>query len=152
MEDFKMLPTVLRRRNLTPDTWFDQFFNNSFLPSFLNEGDSSNNPEIPAVNIEENEKEYIIAVAAPGLEKKDFSISLNSDLLTISAKNNNHGENKSDSYLCQEFNYTSFSRSFSLPENSDSNKIKASLKNGVLSVVIPKNKTKDKIQKEISIS
>lgn len=152
MEEFKMLPTVLRKRYSTPNTWFDQLFNNSYLPSYFYEGDSNRSSGLPATNIEENDKEYFIDVAAPGLNKKDFSITLNDNLLTISTKNDSQSNTESDNYLCQEFNYTSFSRSFSLPENTDSSKIKASLKNGVLRVIIPKSKTKNTIQKEISIS
>jgi HSP20 family protein len=147
MENIKMVQTILKRRSL-----FDDFFNDTFFPSIPYGGSIRRYSTRPNVNIEETEKEYVIDVAAPGLDKKDFKINLDKNFLSISATKKSENNVDEENYICREFNYDSFSRSFSLPEGIDSSKIKATHKNGVLRVYIPKNKVQDKIQKEIKIS
>jgi HSP20 family protein len=146
-----MLPSVLSRRNsAVPRNFVDEFFNDSFLPKFFDWNfDSANTP---AVNVEENDKEYLIDVAAPGLDKQDFKVNIDDNVLTISSKKEVKNEENRDGYLRREFNYTSFSRAFTLPENTDSSKIKASHKNGILSITIPKAEAKAKQVTEIKIS
>lgn len=151
MEDFKMLPTVLRQRNIMPENWLDEIFNDSLPPSFSYKRNPGYHIHNPTVNIIESEKEYQIDLAAPGLNKQDFKISLDNNLLSVSANNENNDGMNLDGYLCHEFNYNKFNRSFSLPDNIDNSKIKALHKNGILSIMIPKSKMKDIVQKEIKI-
>lgn len=147
-----MLPTIIRRRNYsTPSIW-NEFFNDSFLPRFFESDNWLNNSALPAVNVEEDEKEYRIEVAAPGLEKDDLKVSVNDGVLTISSEKKVEKEDKKDNYVRREFGYTSFSRSFTLPEEADAEKIGAKHKNGVLHISIPKTEVKVSPVKEIKIS
>jgi len=146
-----MLPSVFNRKNsAVPRSFVDEFFNDSFLPKFLDWNYESTST--PAVNVEETEKEYLIDVAAPGLEKEDFKVSIDNNVLTISSKKEVKNEENREGYLRREFNYSSFSRAFTLPENTETSKIKASHKNGVLSISIPKSQAKVKQATEIKIS
>ena len=147
-----MLPTILRRRNYATPSIFDDLINDSYLPRFF-EGDSwTNNKNIPAVNVEEDEKEYRIEAAAPGLEKEDLKVTVNKGVLTISSEKKVEKEDKNESYIRREFGYSSFCRSFTLPEEVDSDKINARHKNGVLNISIPKAEAKVKLMKDIKIS
>jgi HSP20 family protein len=93
----------------------------------------------PAVNINETEKEYKISLAVPGLDKKDFNIDVNDNVLTVSVERNVEKEDKNDNFISKEYNYQMFSRSFNLPsETVNDEKIKASYKNGELIIELPK--------------
>jgi HSP20 family protein len=128
-----MLP-VFRGRNL-PD-FFDEFFNSNLLPNFVEEGAWKSTP---AVNIFENNEKFEIEVAAPGLEKEDFKIDLKNDHLVIySEKKDKKEEKERGKVVRSEFKYSSFQRSFALPQEVDIAGIKASHKNGVLTVELPK--------------
>ena len=72
---------------------------------------------VPAVNVKETEKTFEIELAAPGLTKKDFEISVDNGMLTISSEKKEEKEEKEKNYTRKEFSYSSFSRSFTLPEN-----------------------------------
>ena len=126
---------------------FDSFFNSdSFLPA-------STVVRIPAVNIAENENEFHIELAVPGLKKEDFKINLEQDQLTISAerKSESTEQDESKKYNRLEYNYSSFMRSFTLPESADHSKIEAEYKDGILFVSIAR-KDEAKIQsKEIVV-
>jgi HSP20 family protein len=152
MEDKAMLPTIVRRRNLIVPGSIDEFFNDSFLPKFFDWGSGIKTSGMPAVNVEETEKEYRIEVAAPGLEKNDLKIAVNEGVLTISSEKKTENEEKDDRYIRREFGYTSFCRSFTLPEGTNSDSISASHKNGVLNISIPKEEVKLAPLKEIKIS
>jgi len=147
-----MLPTIVRKRNYAAPSIFDEFFNDSSLNRFFDGDFWSANKNIPAVNVEEDEKEYRIEVAAPGLEKEDLKVSVNEGVLTISSEKKVEKEDKKDNYLRREFGYSSFCRSFTLPEEVDSDKIGAKHKNGVLHISIPKAEVKVKSVKDIKIS
>jgi HSP20 family protein len=115
--------------------WMDKFFN-SPLDEFLNPGKVIN---VPAVNVSETEKEFKLCIAAPGLDKKDFKIDAYDDMLTISAEHEREEkEEKNGRFNRREYNYASWSRSFSLPDNCDTGKIEAEYKNGELKLRIPK--------------
>ena len=107
---------------------------------------------VPAVNVNETDKEFKLTIAAPGLDKKDFKVDAFDDMLTISAEKEEK-EERNGRYNRREYNYTSWSRSFTLPENCDPGKINAEYKNGELKVVIPKMEVKEpKRVKSISIN
>ncbi len=128
-----MLP-VFRNRNL-PDL-FDEFFNSNLLPNFVEEGAWKSTP---AVNIYENNEKFEIEVAAPGLEKEDFKIDLKNDhLLVYSEKKDKKEEKEKGKVVRSEFRYSSFQRSFALPKEVDVAAIKATHKNGVLTIELPK--------------
>jgi HSP20 family protein len=147
-----MLPTIVRKRNYAVPGIFDGFFNDSYLPRFFEWEGNSEKTYTPAVNVEETEKEYRIEVAAPGLEKEDLKVSVNDGVLTITSEKKIENEEKKENYIRREFGYTSFCRSFTLPEEVDTEKINAKHKNGVLNVHIPKTEVKVSPVKEVKIS
>ncbi|MGV3561201.1 Hsp20/alpha crystallin family protein [Larkinella arboricola] len=91
-----------------------------------------------AANISEDETAYHIELAAPGLKKEDFNINLNNNQLTISAKQEQAGEEKTENYTRKEFSYTSFERSFRLPKNVNNEQIQAAYTDGILKIDLPK--------------
>ena len=130
--------------------WMDKFFNTP-LDEFFNYGKVIN---VPAVNVTETEKDFRLVIAAPGLEKKDFKIEAYDDLLTISAEHEREEkEEENGRFNRREYNYSSWSRSFTLPENCDGGKIVAAYKNGELELAIPKMVIKEpKKIKKISVN
>jgi HSP20 family protein len=141
-----MLPTI-SRRNFRP-FYVPNIFNDDFFP-VVSERTSS----MPAVNIREDEKSYVLDLAIPGMDKKDLKIDINEDVLTISSETKSETEESKDGYKRKEFSYSSFCRSFYIPENVEREKIEANYKDGILSVALPKQKEeKNKITREIKIS
>ena len=147
-----MLPTIIRKRNYTSPSIFDEFFNDSYLPGFFEHNSKSNGLTSPAVNVEENDKEYRIEVAAPGLEKEDLHVSIDDDVLTIKAEKKEDTKEGKDNYIRREFGFSSFSRAFTLPDEVEAEKITAKHKNGVLKVTLPKAEVKVAPIKEVKIS
>ena len=143
-----MIP-MLRNSRFLPG-FNDEFFGKDFMADIF---DSSVNKSIPEVNVLENSDSFKIEVAAPGLDKKDFKIDLNNNVLTISSEREAKSEDEKENYIRREFSYSSFQRSFSLPDSVDQDKIKANHKDGILKVEIPKrDQAKEKPKKEIKIS
>lgn len=109
--------------------------------------------KLPSVNITENNEEYTIQLAAPGLEKKDFKIEVENNMLTVSAQKEQEANEEKGKYRRREFSYHSFSRSFQLPENSDGDKIDAHYQDGILKLTLPKKEaTLPAPKKEIAIA
>jgi len=144
-----MLP-IIRKRAIWPDLTRD-FFNDDFFYPVIKRNDYFSNT--PAVNISEDDEQFTIELAAPGLDKKDLHINLNDDLLTISAENKEeNNEEQEGKWTRQEFNYRSFCRSFSIPETVDRDKIKAVHKDGILRINIPKKEeSKTTLSRDIKI-
>jgi HSP20 family protein len=115
----------------------DRFFNES-----LSRTGGSQYSFVPKVDIVENEKAFEIHVAVPGMNKEDFKIDLNENLLTISGERKFTKEKKENNFHSIESSYGTFSRSFSLPENVDSAKISAAYVNGILELNVPKDEKK----------
>lgn len=134
-----------RRNNQSwlPDV-FNDFFDNEYLPKA--------NATAPAINVIEKEKEYDVEVAAPGLTKDDFKVSLNEDdNLEIAIEKEAKDEKKEDGkYLRREFFYSQFHQELILPDDVDKEKISASVNNGVLSVVLPKV-SQEELKKETKV-
>ncbi len=108
---------------------------------------------IPAVNIIENDKDFKIEMAAPGLEKKDFKIEIDKGYLTISAEKETEKKEEKENYKRREFSYNAFCRSFQLPDNTVSDKIDAKYEDGVLKLAIPKKEVSvSTAKKEIKVS
>ncbi|HLF63575.1 MAG TPA: Hsp20/alpha crystallin family protein [Saprospiraceae bacterium] len=93
---------------------------------------------VPSVNISEAQNGYQLEIAAPGLSKEDFKISLDKDRLTVSAEKSLGNETTEGKFTRREFNYSSFSRSFVLPKTVDKEQIAAKYENGVLMLTAPK--------------
>jgi HSP20 family protein len=142
--------TLVKFNNKTRNT--APYFNNVFDSLFsdaLNKNYGLN--KVPNVNILENESEYVIELAAPGLQKEDFKIELKKDNLSVWVeKKASETEIKKD-YSRKEFEYSSFARSFVLPEGVDADKIGAEYVSGILTITIGKNETKP-THKEIVVS
>jgi HSP20 family protein len=89
----------------------------------------------------------------PGIDKKDLRIEINEDVITVSSEQKTEKEENNDDFKRREFSYTSFCRSFYLPDNVNKEKIEANYKDGILSVVLPKDEEeKTKLSKQIKIS
>jgi len=111
----------------------NEFFNDDFGMNFLNRSHS-----VPSVNSIENNDSFEIDFAVPGMKKEDFTIELNDKVLVISSETSNTMEN--DKMRLNEFNFSSFQRSFRVPDSVDQDKIKANYKNGILKIKLPKRK------------
>lgn len=92
----------------------------------------------PAVNITDNKDNYMVSLAVPGMDKKDFNVDIDGNLLTVSCEKEETKEEKDTRYSRKEYNYSSFSRSFTLPDEVIMEKINASYENGILKLVLPK--------------
>ena len=130
-----------------------RYNNQNWLPSFFNDFFDNDwmvkaNVTAPAINVIENEKDYKVEVAAPGMSKEDFNISLgdNNELVISMEKKNESGEKDKDGkrYLRREFSYSKFQQAFDLPDNVDVEKINASMNNGVLTIELPKVAVEEK--------
>lgn len=140
---------MLRRRNTLPN-FVDEFFGDDLFNRFFSENE---NVTVPSVNIKEGKEDFSIDVAAPGFDKKDFKVDLNNNILEISSEKEIKEESKDEKVMRREFRYSSFKRTFTLPDTADTDKIKASYKDGILSINIPKkDEAKVKPVKQISIS
>lgn len=138
-------------------------FNRDVLPTFSNLIDDFFGRDMlnfpgwnyasPRVNVREDENNYHVEVAAPGMKKDDFNLSLDNNVLTISSELKEENENKNGSYTRREFSHQTFSRSFTLPETVNVDKIDAKYKDGILNIVLPKKEeAKQKPAKTIKIS
>ena len=110
----------------------------------------------PAINVIENEKEYELELAAPGLSKEDFKIQLDNEgnlVINMEKKTENKEEKKKGRFLRREFSYEKFHQSLMLPDDVDIEKIEAKMENGVLNVHIPKREkiAQPETVKQISI-
>jgi len=111
---------------------FDDIFESIMNDTFLSDRMVS---RVPAVNISETEEHYHIELAAPGLKKEDFKVNLDRDLLTISAEHQTESDKK---YNKREYSYSSFVRSFTLPDSADDDNIEAEYTDGVLKINVAK--------------
>lgn len=122
----------------------DDFFNDRFWNRYVQNE--------PMINVRETEGEYQVELAAPGLEKDDFEISIDNGYLIIKAEKSLKKEEKEDNFTRQEFSYNSFRRSLLLPEDVKEEEIKATYENGVLKFNLSKKELKEvKHPKKIEI-
>jgi len=112
------------------DRFFDDFFNTDFAP--VERGFD------PEIDVKENEKEYVIQAELAGLDKKDFSVKVENNVLVIAGDKKQEDETKDGSFYRVERRYGSFQRSFRLTDSVAADKIKADFRNGILTVTIPK--------------
>jgi HSP20 family protein len=144
---------LLVRRNNDSNwlsNWFDDnFFDTEWMPRF--------NATAPAVNVKENEKEYTMEIAAPGLKKEYVRMNVDKDgnlNVAIENKMEHKDENKKEHYLRREFSYSNYQQSYMLPENADKDKITAKVNDGILEIQIPKlsKKEEDKNVQKIEVA
>ncbi|MFI5452768.1 Hsp20/alpha crystallin family protein [Pedobacter sp. UC225_61] len=135
------------QRGLVPS--FGDVFDSIFTDSFFTRADMS---LVPAVNISETADNFHVELAAPGLTKEDFKINLERRMLTISVQKEQSNEQEHKNYSRKEFSYSSFTRSFTLPDSADENGIMAKYTDGVLCVDIPKREEAKHITRQIAIS
>lgn len=134
-----MMP--IRRNN---QEWLPSIFNDFFDNDWM----FKTNTTAPAVNVIENETDYKIEVAAPGMTKEDFNIHLADDnQLVITMEKKNESKNDNSKYLRREFSYSKFQQALILPEDVEKDHISASVNDGVLTIDLPK-KTQEEKAKE----
>lgn len=138
------------------DFWFPSIFDEFFTENRL---DVPNYEKFskPAVNISENLATFVIKLAVPGLNKEQFAIEIEKDILKVSSnfapkRESADTENKNNQFTRKEFNYGSFERSFTLPETVNVEDIKADYIDGILSITLPKIEVKEDIKKMVEIS
>jgi len=131
--------------------WLDDIFNRelpSVFTSNFNTGFS-----LPKVNIKETADNYAVEMAVPGLKKSDFKLDIDHHVLSISTEKKETHEQQEENYTRREFGYTSFKRTFTLPETVDDDKITANYQDGILNILLPKKEeAKQKPARQIKIS
>jgi HSP20 family protein len=130
----------------------DFFGRNFFSPRLFNEDLLEGTVNTPLANITETDTAYNVELSAPGLKSDDFKIDFEDGMLTISSEKEDEKTDEKKNYKRREYSYSSFSRSFGLPENILEDKIQAKYQNGVLNVTVPKKETTpSKPKKEIKV-
>lgn len=124
--------------------WNDLFDKSDFVGRTL---------QVPAVNIKETTDDYSLSLAVPGMKKDDFKIDMEGNMITVSCEKEESKEEKEAKYTRNEYNFTSFSRSFTLPDEINKEKIDARYENGILKLVLPKKEEvkKTAISKHIAV-
>jgi len=141
--------TLIRRQLESPffPDWLEDFFSGEVNPLT-----KSRLASVPMVNVFENDDEFRIELATPGLKKEDIRISLDNDVITISANNESEVTKENENCTKQEYSYMSFNRSFTLPDAADIEKIDAKTEDGILKITIAKKEEKKvKPAREIAI-
>jgi HSP20 family protein len=123
---------------------FDSILNDSFIGDKLV-------ARVPAVNIAENENEFHIELASPGLKKEDFKINLDKNVLTVSAEKKSENVEEGKKFSKREYSYNSFTRSFTLPESADHSKIEADYTDGILKLTVAKKEEAKFQSREIAV-
>ncbi|MDD2595719.1 MAG: Hsp20/alpha crystallin family protein [Bacteroidales bacterium] len=129
-----MVPTMRKAQNWLPGI-FNDFFDYDGFGKLVN-------TTSPAINVIENEKEYKVELAAPGMSKEDFKILINEDnqlVVSMEKKEEQKEGKKNEKYLRREFSYSKFEQALLLPEDIKKDEIEASMNHGVLNITIPKN-------------
>jgi HSP20 family protein len=142
--------TLIKKRQELPV--FGDMMANLFDDKFFEPMHRQNARNIPSVNIFEDETDFTIQLAAPGMKKEDFKIDLKKNSLFISAEKEAKTEKSSERYSLREFNFSSFNRSFTLPKNIDKEGISAQYHDGILEVKIGKKEKPEEKVKTISIN
>ena len=108
--------------------------------------------EFPAVNIVENDNNYEIEVAAPGMKKDDFKVEVENGILTISAEKKEEKKESKKNYTRQEYYYSSFTRSFTLPDNAKEDGLAARYEDGMLKLTVSKKAVSVSKAREIEVA
>ena len=125
----------------------NQGFGTEFMSNF------NNGITLPSVNVKDNDEEFVVEMAVPGLQKSDFDLNVDNNLLSISAELETNTDDSNENYTRREFGYSSFKRTFSLPESVETDNISAKYEEGILKVTLPKrDEAKKKPLRQIKIS
>ncbi|ATP57800.1 heat-shock protein [Pedobacter ginsengisoli] len=135
-----------KRNSLIPgfNDVFDSIFNDTFFADRMV-------ARVPAANISESADYYHVELAAPGLKKEDFKLNLEMNVLSISVEQRTDDKQEERNYAKREYSYSSFVRSFTLPESADENGIQATYNDGVLAINIPKREEAKTVSRQIEI-
>jgi HSP20 family protein len=141
-----MLP-IMHRDSWLPDV-FNDFFDTDYMPKV--------SATAPAINVIENEKNYTVELAAPGLKKDDFTVNIDNEgnlHIKMEQKKNDKEEDKKAHYLRREFSYSKYEQTLILPDDVEKEKISAKVNEGVLTIELPKvEKEQSKVARQISIA
>ena len=141
-----MMTPMMRTNNWIPAV-FNDFFDTDYMPRA--------NCTAPAINVKETNKAYVVELAAPGMQKEDFSVHVNDEgnlIIKMEKKQENKEEDKSARYLRREFSYSKFEQTLLLPDDVKREDIKAKVEHGVLTVELPKVvEEKVKLSRQIEI-
>ena len=135
--------SIVRTQSWLPEM-FNEFLDNNWL--------ANDSTTAPAVNVIEDTKNYLIEVAAPGMQKKDFHISTQDDQLVIAMEKNVEANKEASHYLRREFNYSSYKQAFLLPDDVMVENISAKMEDGILTITLPKKEEVVERQKNRSIA
>ena len=140
--------TPMMRRNAA---WLPSVFNDLFDTDFMPKA----NCTAPAINVKENDKAYIVELAAPGMKKDDFNVHINDEgnlIIKMEQKEDKKEEDRNTRYLRREFSYSKFEQTLILPDDVQKDQISAKVENGVLTVQLPKVvEEKVKVSRQIEI-
>lgn len=128
--------------SLLTDFFTDGFFDNELLNFPLTRW-------VPNANVRETDEEFIIELAAPGMEKDEFKVEAQEDLITIEGKHDEEEEEKGEAYHRKEFRTTSFKRAFRLPQSVITDKVDAKYSHGILKLTLPKREEAKSIGKKL---
>lgn len=143
----RMLQLIPRRSSMFPSRGlFDRFFDDIEVPNILGEGRTW----VPAFDISENDKEYLVSAEIPGIDSKDLEVTLSDGVLEIKGEKKREKEENGDNLHRVERYYGSFHRSFVVPEKVEEDKVGASYKDGVLTLTLPKAEGTEAKKIEIS--
>ena len=135
---------LIRKQNTWYPSIMDDFFNTNWnfdIPTYSN--------SLPAVNIKENDKEFSLQIASPGLNKEDFQVSFEENVISIEVVKKDDVKKNNTDFTRFEFDYNSFKRSFIIPESVETSKIEALYLNGVLNINLPKKKEAQPLPKKL---
>lgn len=146
-----MSTNLLTKRGQMLPSMMDDFFKP--WNEWFNGGNWMKEITVPAVNITEDKDKYMVSVAAPGMKKEDFNIDIDGNIMSISSRIEESKEEKDARYTRKEYNYSSFSRSFSLPEEINLASIEAKYEDGILKLMLPKKEEvrKQQLSKQIPV-
>ena len=129
-----MLPTIKRQNNWLPSIFTD-FFNDDWFPM------RAVATTAPAINVKENDKQFTVEIAAPGMTKDDFRVHVNDQdqlVISVEKKQEDKEEDKNSKYLRREFNFMRFEQALQLPDHVNKEAITAKVCSGVLKIELPK--------------
>jgi len=150
--------TLVKFRNVGGLNTFPALSRNFNFPNLFNDTldrfwTDDNTSWMPSVNIKERAADFVIDLAVPGMDKKDFKVEVENEVLTISGERHEESKQENEKHTRREFHYGAFTRSFTLPESANAEAISASYNNGILSITIAKKEeSKVKGKKEIVIA
>lgn len=130
------------------DPWVNNLIDNLFYDASVS---GRNIAKAPSVNVAETDEGFQVEFATPGYSKEDFKINVEKEVLTVSGEHKAESLDENKKYSRKEFSYSSFKRSFTLPETVDVNKIEANYKDGILSLLVGKKEEEKPVVKEIAV-